>query len=421
MGFLSPSYSYSIILFLSIFYSINAYTQKDSPVFQTMLEVREPAFAIKFMDAVQMNDQSVLITGRFDYGEHQQHKERYAYDRSKYPSYIQTSFFGHPVTILHKVDAKGKTLWTKLIPFGLQGTAIASDGFNSHVITGYTPTEREKKYKNDRTQAITVMKVDSIGEILWSKILPSDYNSTSNDIVMDKKGDLFILGDHQFASNSDWKLNPSAIRLIKLNSKGDILWERSYPYDSIPYGSYHPTQLCLRENGDLFILGTNSDIHGIHLLRLNSMGYPTRIKEYNWPSSEYSNEWNYGFSMVALDSGFVFSSSAYHGKKKGQHLVKIDDDFNIIWETVHICDPIEKSRLAVNHQQEIFFATNSDDNELVLAKYSKEGDLIMENTYPESKLFRIAEILCDQDGKPMIIGQKHTRGISDWISVFYKN
>jgi hypothetical protein len=58
-------------------------------------------------------------------------------------------------------------------------------------------------------------KLDKYGNILWQKIIDSTHTGDCQSVVEDPSGNIY--------------LPVSAGRLFKLNSNGDILWEKFYP------------------------------------------------------------------------------------------------------------------------------------------------------------------------------------------------
>ncbi len=356
----------------------------------------EPGFSIEFYDI---------------------HSKLYGYDHNKYPKYVQEGFNREPSTIIHKINAKGDSLWTKIYPQSLQGSAIAATNDRGFVITGYKPTNRTKTYKNDRTQAVTLLRIDSTGNLLWFKIIPSDYNSTSDDIVVSNTNEIFLLADHEYPPTSDFKLNPQLMRLVKLNDKGDIMWDKDIPN---PYKNFYiPSKLISDNKGALFIIGTNnSSREKAYIAQLDTSGKILKEKEFYWSYSEYSKEMNWAFSLISVSDGLVFSCSALYGKD-AHHIVKIDSNFEKQWEKTQDCKPIDESALLANDKNEVYFAGNTENYDLVITKYGNSGNLIWEKIIRDPGIFKTSSALLLKTGNIVIVGSSHTSGQSDWVGQYY--
>lgn len=403
---------YILLLFLTAFCEfLEAQTQRR--------QFSQPGFSIQFNDAVATPDSGFLFVGRIDYSD--THSEHYGFKSETYPDYIQKGFFGGPSTIVHKINAQGDSLWTRLYPYSVQGTAICATNDGGFAICGFKPTERERKYKNDRTQAVTVLKIDSIGDPKWFTLVPSDYNSTSSDILELGNGELLILSEKEYPSISDYKLNPCSLRLLRLSHKGEVLADKELHGkmdDSEQPYPYVPSQLLLNKE-KLYVLGSNSEINAVYVAKIDTAGNVLKAEEFKWEKSKYSKEWNWGFSIAAVDSGLVFSASAYYAEEKGHHIVKVDENLQKKWEAKQLCDWIDESKMAVNVEGDCYFASNTDKNHAIVAKYDKMGKLLWERTIEDSKLFRVSAVLIGKNGQAFIAGSAHTHGVTDWIAVYY--
>lgn len=122
---------------------------------------------------------------------------------------------------LVKTDTLGNIIWTKLYgnDASEDGVSIHALNDNGSIFIGTTNDNSNGDYN------IIVTRVDSIGEILWSKILGSPSWDIAKEIIQ--------LNDGGFAIASTTYESPfesGTFDLIKIDSVGNLLWETRFPH-----------------------------------------------------------------------------------------------------------------------------------------------------------------------------------------------
>jgi hypothetical protein len=121
---------------------------------------------------------------------------------------------------LVKTDTLGNIIWTKIYGNDASevGVSIRALNDNGSIFIGTTNDNSNGDYN------IIVTRVDSIGEILWSKILGSPSWDIAKEIIQ--------LNDGGFAIASTTYESPfesGTFDLMKIDSVGNLLWETRFP------------------------------------------------------------------------------------------------------------------------------------------------------------------------------------------------
>ncbi len=392
-------------------------------------------FKIRFLDCVEANDRGLLFTGRFEHGDYKTHSSLYGYDRKKYPQFVQHGYYSDPTTIVHKVSATGDSMWTKLYPYSLQGNDVIATRDGGYVLCGFRATDRESLYDGDHTQAVTLLKIDSTGKTLWFKQIPSDFNSTSDDIVELENGELLVLANRSYPRFSEWQLSPKSFILIKLTPSGDVIWNKeittandtttSYSHLEIYWNkeittakdtttSYIPSELYLAPRGNLYAIGTYSDQEtgsSFYIAKINLHG---KIEQ-SWRGKGI----NWGHSIAELSDGLVVCGS-YRDNGYGQILVKLDRRLNTLWEYKAPYDMYRESKVLTTSTDDIYFLGNTKSDSLRLTVLSSKGRVINHFYKPNGSLTDLRNCILTQNGDVVGVGSKRLVPGQERKGVFFR-
>lgn len=121
---------------------------------------------------------------------------------------------------LVKTDTLGNIIWTKLYGNDAteDGISIRALNDNGSIFIGTTNDNSDGDYD------IIVTRVDSIGEILWSKILGSPAWDIAKEIIQLNDGG-FAIGSTTYES----PFESGTFDLMKIDSVGNLLWETRFP------------------------------------------------------------------------------------------------------------------------------------------------------------------------------------------------
>jgi hypothetical protein len=121
---------------------------------------------------------------------------------------------------LVKTDTLGNIIWTKLYgnDASEDGISIRALNDNGSIFIGTTNDNSDGDYD------IIVTRVDSIGEILWSRILGGPAWDIAKEIIQLNDGG-FAIGSTTYES----PFESGTFDLMKIDSAGNLLWETRFP------------------------------------------------------------------------------------------------------------------------------------------------------------------------------------------------
>ena len=214
-----------------------------------------------------------------------------------------------------KINSIGELEWGKSFGGSLNEEAhsIIQTSDDGYIVAGQC-----ESVDGDITNAIGdydywIIKLNAIGELEWEKSFGGILRDVAKSIIETKNGEYLVVGNSFTKDISEFpELNgASDILIIKLNSIGDIQWEKSIggSYEEIAE-EIKPT----KDNGYI-IAGYTNSIDGninknygnydVWVVKINSIG------EIEWSSTYGGSEGDYANSIVqVLDGGFCFAGTS---------------------------------------------------------------------------------------------------------------
>lgn len=381
-----------------------------------------PGISMKLLDCTTVDDGGTVYSGRVASDDIMKMYETYGEDYATWPQLIvglgPIGDFG----FVHKVNASGDSVWTMRLPHTVEGIALAAAPENKTVVIGFTPTDREKAYEGDRTQAVTVCLLDEYGRWIWSKVIPSDYNSTPRDVIVDKKGNIYVLANRQYPRGSISEMFPSSVRLLKLDPSGEVLndWE---VLETDEFGhNFIPLELCFDPEGNIMISGAEKrGSYRFFISRVSTKGKVLDFKSYFWKKSEYRNEMNWAYSISRMPNGYAVCGSAVYSKQDedGHHLILLDENLNKTAETFVVCDDYEETRLDTSPSGEIYLVGRMKRH-LMISKFDKELNEVWRKEWENTYSCVPGRVFVSEDGNVNVAASMHTSGESDWKGIFFR-
>ncbi len=204
---------------------------------------------------------------------------------------------------LLKFDPDGNLLWEK--DYGgsrrdlfFQFAQTSDGGF---ICGGLT-----ESYGKGQTDGYLV-KTDSLGNMEWQKTFGTTKNEGATGVTLGSAGEYYIWGyyDSMITISHDYQL----FYLYKLDTNGEVLWEKYFP-------TYYPNYNFLREiqavGGYLYLGGgstvgvPNQKLNG-WLAKLDTVGNMIWDRKYSYGANP--TDWFEAFAMTS-DSGFICVGSA---------------------------------------------------------------------------------------------------------------
>ncbi|MFV2081578.1 MAG: hypothetical protein ACC669_06905 [bacterium] len=211
-----------------------------------------------------------------------------------------------------KVDKEGVVQWAKIYEDGYAGgNSIDQTLDGGYIIAGFTWSQ-EGNGKNE----YWVLKLTSGGDIQWQKSFGNpDYN-VAESVRQTNDGGYIVTGytQNRFSGNRD-------IRILKLNSSGNIQWWRTYK----SYAQRAFTQPT--SDGGYVVLGIPGyqTTPSFEVYRLDSEGLLLWVKRYYYAYAIPKND----AIQETSDNGFIVSGNGQEGDIV---LVKINTDGTVAWQ-----------------------------------------------------------------------------------------
>ena len=219
------------------------------------------------------------------------------------------SVIGNPYDIdsyLIKTDLEGNTIWQTKVLDSISNNNIFSsvDGSESYYFTGEIGD-----FVNSRANGF-LLKLDTMGAILWQKVMGDTSLSFSiYDMIISSDGNLVMAGWIEDTTTFFWQGH-----LIKSDTSGNIIWERTYP------GIYNSaiTSVIELNNGNFALIGRTEFVLGsgkVWFLLVDSAGNLISTQSYFVGAPSTINDFQIANTIdISIDSGFIIGG---HGGAGG--------------------------------------------------------------------------------------------------------
>jgi hypothetical protein len=215
---------------------------------------------------------------------------------------------------------------------------------NGLLIAGSSQSNDVDVSINNGFYDIWVVKTDVSGNPGWQKSFGGSQNDFICKEMQSSDGNYFLLGSSQ-SSDGDLTLNKggSDLWLLKINTSGDIIWQKTYGGSSNDKGN----NLIEMSNGKLMIIGetesadgditSNHGLNDIWLLCLNPDGSLNWQKTYGGSNDDYGQAMDETDSSMFILAGHTYSDDGdiitHYGQtdKCDYFAMKIDSTGNLKW------------------------------------------------------------------------------------------
>jgi hypothetical protein len=276
-----------------------------------------------------------------------------------------------------KYDPSGNVLWAtcfggtyydypNAIATDKNGNAYVVGGFQSDSITA-GPSTIYNYGPTDSTDDIFVLKISSSGNFLWAKSFGGDYYDRGQGVATDPSGNVFIAAffesDSILVGQTEYYNSTAPIQdhndiLIKCDSLGDVLWAQT-SYDAT--GGTQAYGLSADQFGNAFMVG-----------RFNG----TSLQFGSQTITNQRDGWNDIF-IVKYDS----SGNALWANDAGGSLDDYAGSVTVDAAGNSYVTGFYSSPTAVFGSQQLTNDTTDGSEDIFVAKYDPNGNLIWANGY----------------------------------------
>lgn len=202
-----------------------------------------------------------------------------------------------------KINLKGEEIWenyygTAFLDFGFSIKEAPGGGYWLLGNAGGFFNMARADFKNPDSQTM-IIRIDEDGNEIFRKIFGGKYHDWGKDMLVDEYGNLFIIGSSQRIESGSFDMY-----LAKLDSRGNLLWEKSFGNSDFEYGN----AIDQTADGNLLLVGTTKHPHvenpDIFIVKTTMDG------EHIWSQTLGGVGSDYGHDLVCLpDSGCVVVGS----------------------------------------------------------------------------------------------------------------
>jgi hypothetical protein len=189
-----------------------------------------------------------------------------------------------------------------------------------------------KTYPNGGSiAAVYVVKLDSTGNMNWTKTISGKYDESGNSIIQTRGGGYVLTGE---TYSSDF--SGQDVYVVKLDAAGNVTWSRSVGGmdDELGYSIVQTSDGCFLVTGASTTLG--SETENVYVVKIDSTG---NIK---WKRTIGGQKYSHGSSIIPTkDGGFAvggYKEASPDEHQKVDHfdfsIIKLDSAGNIKWSKI---------------------------------------------------------------------------------------
>jgi tetratricopeptide (TPR) repeat protein len=237
---------------------------------------------------------------------------------------------GNSDVYLVKINSSGSVLWEK--NYGgkeeEQGCSLVELADGGFILAGYSDTADDSDSPSNKN--IYLVRCDASGNKIWDKHIGSSQTiEEAKAIMATKDGNFFVLGNSMNLNTKPNEEPNNDIILLKINEKGELLWQKSYGTAS----NDEANGFTSTEEG-LVIVGATEDKGrwDMYLLALDDQGNEL------WSKIHGGGEKDTGNDIIRdRDGNFIVSGLTYSYATSGSHdlwAIKLSPKGERIWSKV---------------------------------------------------------------------------------------
>ncbi len=247
-----------------------------------------------------------------------------------------TGSFQHGVTggelWVLKLDGQGNIQWQKVYSGLLDDEAHAvqqtSDG--GYIVAGHTESAQESGNYD-----VWILKLDSRGNITWQKTYGGSGIDDAWAIQQTRDRGYIVAG-----STNSFGFGNSDAWILKLDPNGDIVWQKTYGGS----GDDYSRSILETEDGGYIVAGYSNSFSSngdddAWVLKLDSNGNILWQKAYG---EDYTDECLYSIQLT--EGGGVIAAGSAFNNRSDFYILKIDGNGNITWQRTFGGDMAEEVR-----------------------------------------------------------------------------
>jgi len=187
-----------------------------------------------------------------------------------------------------------------------------------------------------------VIKTDSLGNIIWNKVVNNAAYSSMRKIIFTSDGNIIVGGRHGGGDYDQWMLS-------KMDTSGNIIWQRYYGRNGIyPDGDitgiFETSDSCFLVSGKypaVSIQGGYEFYYDGCLRKISASGeqlWGKRLRTYSIDSYDNGILLRNEIRSIIISDGYIYvlgSDDYEHLLWYNSYLIKMDFDGNILWKRIY--------------------------------------------------------------------------------------
>lgn len=282
-----------------------------------------------------------------------------------------------------KVNSKGDTLWTILKNLGIGGGDLAETSIelkDSCYLVGGMIRNISVSYSES-----FLMKISPQGKIIWSQKYGDQFSERCYSVKQTSDSGFIFTGWRYNASGSE-----SDIILVKTDNAGNKQWEKTFGGTKYDFGK----EVLILKDGGYMIFGTTYSygvgLYSMYLIKTDSLGNMLWEKTYGGTSKDY------GHSIIETSEGnYALAGNTYiNTDTMAAYVLKVDTAGVVLWqkkykgalkeaEFTSIKELLDGELIVCGHIQK---DTLNYRYHGMLKNLSSDGDLIWEKEYTYFKM-----------------------------------
>jgi hypothetical protein len=226
------------------------------------------------------------------------------------------------------VGADGSELWAREYP----GLSVRDFKWMDRTSDGGFVTAGSTGAWADPGSDIAVVRLDSKGAVLWEKRYGGTDSECAGSVIETREGDLLVSG--ATVSFGAGKLDAYVLRL---SPAGEVIWSRTYGAEGWE-GQYEQGSRAFQTRDGRFVLVGSTDSDSLTPMGADVAVYLVRIDR------DGSKMWertygrrggvNVGTSVEELeDGGYILAGTNENTPRQGIYLVRTDAEGDVVWES----------------------------------------------------------------------------------------
>ncbi len=293
----------------------------------------------------------------------------------------------------HFLNIGTEVLWTKEYGGYLDdhGYGIAKSQDNCYIIVGATKSYSAGGYD------VYLIKIDTTGGIIWEKTYGGSLDDYGYSVKTTADGGFIIAGTTKSFGDEN-----GDVYLIKTDNQGNSMWQKVFTFPLTDNGY----DVDILQDGYVItgMLGSNQGSDML-LIRTNINGDTLWVKTYG------GLDLDCGLSVKKCnDNGFIIAGYTYSFGNNGDiYLVRTDEAGNVIWTKTHGGTGTDIGNMVILTSDNGYLTVGGNGNVYTL-KLDNNGNKVWERSYGTNYTDNGYAVEQSADGKYYIVGSAGING-----------